>query len=184
MSRGSRNKKIKCFNFILAKLMSAVQEAEDDSLEHFRLEWRRELSDRSEASHESAVRTTVVSEDEARDRIAEALVMFREAQRLEDWDAKASSLIALNEGGKAYSETHFPVGWEGKVGSHMPVLSVTGDAATISVAHGMSTAHFIQYVWAVDGSGTVVYWREFNGTDASPAVATFRVGAGVGGLWA
>ena len=89
------------------------------------------------------------------------------------WLAVAAELEA-RASGSPYSTTYFPDGWSGKVAGHMPVLSINGTSATVTVDHGMSSAHFIDTIYVRDQSGAVVHMQTFDGSEAS-AQTTFEI---------
>jgi desulfoferrodoxin (superoxide reductase-like protein) len=96
----------------------------------------------------------------------------------------SEALIASNEGAQVYSSSHHPAGWEGDVGAHTPLISMMGDQVSISVGHGKSSEHWITAVWALDQTGSVVFWRSFASTDLSPPTASFTLPIGVAELTA
>jgi desulfoferrodoxin (superoxide reductase-like protein) len=99
------------------------------------------------------------------------------------WESTALSLTAQNTLPDEYNSTFYPVGFSTKPPSHVPVLSVTGMTATLSVGatiHGMSSAHYISTAWVVDESGNVIHSTAFS-VDEQP-VTTFQVPVGAGEL--
>ena len=79
-----------------------------------------------------------------------------------------------------YNGTYYPSGWSGKVGGHMPVLTLGGSdwrTATVTVGHGMSEAHYISAIWVEDQLGRPIFYQPLNWTD-TPTVS-FTVPRGV-----
>ena len=88
------------------------------------------------------------------------------------WQSIAAQLDAKQP--ISHDEAQFPSGWSGKVAGHMPVLSINGTSATVTVDHGMSSAHFIDTIYVRDQSGAVVHMQTFDGSEAS-AQTTFEI---------
>ena len=59
----------------------------------------------------------------------------------------------------------------------MPVLTLSGRTATVTVGHGMSSTHWITTVWVDDQLGRPIFYHNFNWTD-TPTVS-FTVPRGV-----
>jgi superoxide reductase len=64
--------------------------------------------------------------------------------------------------------------WEGKSGSHAPVVKVEGNQVTIVTEHGMGDKHYIVRHTLVTEGGEVVGAKTFKPTDEK-AVSTFSV---------
>ncbi len=62
--------------------------------------------------------------------------------------------------------------WEGKAGSHAPVVHVDGDQVTLVTEHGMSEKHYIVRHTLVTEAGEVIGEKTFYPTDEK-AVSTF-----------
>lgn len=58
-----------------------------------------------------------------------------------------------------------PGEWEGKEGKHVPVLTIDGKQASITVPHGMDDDHYISHIWAKDEAGKVVASAELKPSD-------------------
>lgn len=74
--------------------------------------------------------------------------------------------------------TYFPAQYTNKVGGHVPVLTLSGTTATVTVSHGMSSSHYITSVWVNDQLGNPIFFHNFNPSDAAPTVS-FEVPRGV-----
>jgi len=69
--------------------------------------------------------------------------------------------------------------WEGKAGSHAPVVTVDGASVMVKTNHPMSDAHFIVRHTVVLGDGTVVGAKTF--TPADKPESSFELPAGYKG---
>ena len=76
----------------------------------------------------------------------------------------------------AYSKEN-PGRWEGKAGSHAPVITVKGDTVTIETKHGMAPAHYIVKHTLLSKTGEVLGERVFF-THDKKAVSSFKIKAG------
>jgi desulfoferrodoxin-like iron-binding protein len=45
----------------------------------------------------------------------------------------------------------------GKEGKHVPVVEVQDGSVSITVPHGMSEEHFIEYIWAKNQDGDLIH---------------------------
>ena len=75
----------------------------------------------------------------------------------------------------AYSASE-PGRWEGKAGSHAPVVSVDGSSVTIETKHGMAEMHYIVKHTLVTSSGEVLGESVFSPKDKK-AISTFDIKA-------
>ena len=66
--------------------------------------------------------------------------------------------------GLIYSESNQGK-WQGKAGSHAPVVSVAGDKVTIVTKHGMSKMHYIVRHTLVTEDGKVIDGKTFYPSD-------------------
>lgn len=73
----------------------------------------------------------------------------------------------------AYSAAN-PGRWEGKAGSHAPVITIEGSKVTMETKHGMSETHYIVKHSLVTASGEVLGETVFFPTDKK-AISTFEV---------
>ena len=91
-------------------------------------------------------------------------------------------LAAANEAlNIAYTSFYFPAAFSTKPPSHVPVISVSGGVATLSVGasvHGMSDAHHITSAWVRDQTGMVIFYQTFATDGSETPVVTFTVPAG------
>lgn len=70
-------------------------------------------------------------------------------------DAGLQAEITAAEG-KGVLTASAPGEFGGKEGKHVPKIEVSDSKATIVVNHGMEEAHWIQYIWAKNESGTMI----------------------------
>lgn len=73
----------------------------------------------------------------------------------------------------AYTQEH-QGRWEGKAGSHAPVITIDGNKITVETKHGMSDAHYIVKHSLVDGNGKVLGEQIFFPQDKK-AISTYVV---------
>lgn len=73
----------------------------------------------------------------------------------------------------AYTQEH-QGRWEGKAGSHAPVITIEGNKITVETKHGMSEAHYIVKHSLLDGNGNVLGEQVFFPQDKK-AVSTYVV---------
>lgn len=73
----------------------------------------------------------------------------------------------------AYSKEN-PGRWEGKAGSHAPVITVKNGLITIETKHGMAPAHYIVKHTLLTADGTVIGEKVFKGTDKK-AISSYKV---------
>lgn len=73
----------------------------------------------------------------------------------------------------AYSKTN-PGRWEGKAGSHAPVITIKGDKITVETKHGMAPAHYIVKHTLVSETGEVLGENVFFPTDKK-AMSEFEI---------
>lgn len=73
----------------------------------------------------------------------------------------------------AYS-TSEPGRWEGKAGSHAPVVTVDGNNVTIETKHGMAEMHYIVKHSLVTSSGEVLGEQVFFPKDKK-AISTYEI---------
>ena len=73
-------------------------------------------------------------------------------------------LVANLPGNVIYSEAEQGI-WQGKAGSHAPVLTTKGDKGIIETKHGMSPAHYIVRHSIVDHADNVVFRHTFKYDD-------------------
>ena len=73
----------------------------------------------------------------------------------------------------AYTKEH-QGRWEGKTGSHAPVITIEGNKVTMETKHGMSEAHYIVKHSLRDASGTVLGEQVFFPQDKK-AISTYVV---------
>lgn len=71
-----------------------------------------------------------------------------------------------------------PGKWSKKIGSHAPLISVTGSKVTITTAHPMSQEHYIVRHTLVLADGTVVGEKTFYPPKDTKAVSTFDLPTG------
>lgn len=72
-----------------------------------------------------------------------------------------------------YSQEH-QGRWEGKAGSHAPVITLDGNKVTMETKHGMSDAHYIVKHSLLDKNGKVLGEQVFYPHDKQ-AISTFVV---------
>jgi len=95
----------------------------------------------------------------------------------------ATSLSAKESESKEESKSCTPKGiyysksnqgrWEGKAGSHAPIVSIEGKKVTVETKHGMSEAHFIVKHTLLDAEGVVLGENIFTAKDKP--VSTFEL---------
>jgi superoxide reductase len=73
----------------------------------------------------------------------------------------------------AYTQEH-QGRWEGKAGSHAPVITIEGNKITMETKHGMSEAHYIVKHSLRDSSGNVLGEQIFFPQDKK-AISTYVV---------
>lgn len=73
----------------------------------------------------------------------------------------------------AYSASE-PGRWEGKAGSHAPVVTVDGDNVTLETKHGMEEMHYIVKHTLVTSSGEVLGEQVFFPKDKK-AISTYEI---------
>lgn len=73
----------------------------------------------------------------------------------------------------AYTQEH-QGRWEGKAGSHAPVVTIEGNKVTIETKHGMSDIHYIVKHTLVDSNGKVLGEKVFFPRDAK-AISTYEI---------
>jgi superoxide reductase len=95
---------------------------------------------------------------------------------------KAMSESTLKASGIIYSKSDQGK-WEGKAGSHAPVVQVEGDQVTVVTEHGMSEKHYIVRHTLVTESGEVIGEKTFYPEDEK-AVSTFTLGGKKGKMTA
>lgn len=93
---------------------------------------------------------------------------------------KAMSKDVLKVPGIIYSKSDQGK-WEGKAGSHAPVVKVDGDHVTLVTEHGMSEKHYIVRHTLVTGEGQVIGEKTFYPSDEK-AVSTFALNGHKGQL--
>ena len=96
-------------------------------------------------------------------------------------DMRATTIAALEATG-VYNGSYYPASYSTKPPSHVPVLTLSGLVATVSVGsspHVMTEAHHIASVWVLDQLGRPIFYHDFNYTTDSAATVTFTVPAGV-----
>jgi superoxide reductase len=76
-------------------------------------------------------------------------------------------------GNIVYSEANQGV-WQGKAGSHAPVLTTAGDQGVLETKHGMSPAHYIVRHTIVTEAGEVIFSNTFS-YDDKEAKSTFEL---------
>jgi len=74
----------------------------------------------------------------------------------------------------AYSASE-PGRWEGKAGSHAPVITVNGDMVTVETKHGMSEMHYIVKHTLVTSSGEVLGENVFFPKNDKKAISHFSI---------
>ena len=70
--------------------------------------------------------------------------------------------------------------WDGKAGSHVPIVAVDGRKVTLLTAHGMSASHYIVRHTLVDDKGNMIGSKTFSGDDLK-AESTFELPTGFKG---
>ncbi|MFA6189571.1 MAG: desulfoferrodoxin family protein [Sulfuricurvum sp.] len=85
----------------------------------------------------------------------------------------ASATDNLKESIFTYSQGH-QGRWEGKAGSHAPVITIDGNKITMETKHGMSEAHYIVKHSLLDKNGKVLGEQIFFPHDKK-AISTFVV---------
>ncbi len=73
----------------------------------------------------------------------------------------------------AYSKSN-PGRWEGKEGSHAPVITIEGDKVTMETKHGMSETHYIVKHSLLSDTGEVLGENVFFPSDKK-AISTFEI---------
>ena len=73
----------------------------------------------------------------------------------------------------AYTKEH-QGRWEGKAGSHAPVITVEGNKVTVETKHGMSDAHYIVKHSLRDSNGNVLGEQVFFPQDKK-AISTYVI---------
>ncbi len=74
----------------------------------------------------------------------------------------------------AYSAEE-PGRWEGKAGSHAPVVTVDGKNVTIETKHGMAEMHYIVKHTLVTASGEVLGEQVFFPKQDKKAISTYEI---------
>ncbi len=74
----------------------------------------------------------------------------------------------------AYSADE-PGRWEGKAGSHAPVVTVNGNRVTVETKHGMAEMHYIVKHTLVTASGEVVGEKVFFPKKDKQAISTYEI---------
>jgi len=74
----------------------------------------------------------------------------------------------------AYSASE-PGRWEGKAGSHAPVVSVDGNKVTIETKHGMAEMHYIVKHTLVTASGEVLGEQAFFPKTDKKAISSYEI---------
>lgn len=64
--------------------------------------------------------------------------------------------------------------WEGKAGSHAPVVTIEGNKVTVETKHGMSEAHYIVKHSLLDANGNVLGEQIFFPQDKK-AISTYVI---------
>ena len=70
--------------------------------------------------------------------------------------------------------------WEGKDGSHVPIVVVSENKVSLLTAHGMSESHYIVRHTLVDEAGTMIGAKTFSSTDRK-AESIFELPTGFSG---
>jgi desulfoferrodoxin (superoxide reductase-like protein) len=79
------------------------------------------------------------------------------------------SLVALNEGGKAYDATNTPAGSDPALAeTHVPGLAIDLNQATVSVGHASEPNNFTTVLWAEDQNGEVISTKNFQVEATNP----------------
>lgn len=73
----------------------------------------------------------------------------------------------------AYTKEH-QGRWEGKAGSHAPIITIEGNKVTVETKHGMSEAHYIVKHSLLDSNGNVLGEQIFFPRDAK-AISTYVI---------
>ncbi len=73
----------------------------------------------------------------------------------------------------AYTKEH-QGRWEGKAGSHAPIITIEGNKVTLETKHGMSDAHYIVKHSLRDGDGNVLGEQVFFPQDKK-AISTYVI---------
>ena len=74
----------------------------------------------------------------------------------------------------AYSASE-PGRWEGKAGSHAPVVSVNGNSVIVETKHGMAEMHYIVKHTVVTESGEVLGEQVFFPKTDKKAISTYEI---------
>jgi superoxide reductase len=74
----------------------------------------------------------------------------------------------------AYSAAE-PGRWEGKAGSHAPVVTVDGNSVTVETKHGMAEMHYIVKHTIVTASGEVLGEQVFFPKQDKKAISTYEI---------
>jgi superoxide reductase len=82
----------------------------------------------------------------------------------------------------AYSKEN-PGRWEGKAGSHAPVVTVKNDTVTIETKHGMAPAHYIVKHTLLSKTGEVLGEKVFFAHDKK-AISSFTIKGGISEYYA
>ena len=90
---------------------------------------------------------------------------------------KAASAASKSLNGIVYTKAN-PGKWSKKIGSHAPLISVTGSKVTVTTAHPMSQEHFIVRHTLVLTDGTAVGAKTFYPPQDAKAVSTFDLPTG------
>jgi superoxide reductase len=93
---------------------------------------------------------------------------------------RRATIDALEANG-VYNASFYPASYSTKPPSHVPVLTLSGQVATVAVGsspHVMTEAHHIASVWVLDQLGRPIFYHDFNYTTDSAATA-FAVPPGV-----
>ena len=96
-------------------------------------------------------------------------------------DMRAATIDALEASG-VYNGSYYPASYSSKPPSHVPVLTLSGQVATVAVGsspHVMTEAHHIASVWVLDQLGRPIFYHDFNYMTDNAATVAFTVPAGV-----
>ena len=88
-----------------------------------------------------------------------------------------ASASSQSYSGIIYTKSN-PGKWSKKIGSHAPLISVTGSKVTVTTAHPMSQEHYIVRHTLVLADGTVVGEKTFYPPQDTKAVSKFELPAG------
>jgi desulfoferrodoxin (superoxide reductase-like protein) len=87
------------------------------------------------------------------------------------WEESAATHFATNTLPDFYNSTYYPIGYESKPPTHVPVLTVSGNTATVTQGASVGTA-----AWVRDQSGNIIFFHTF--ATPGPGSVSFDIPVG------